>query len=209
MRQRWPYNSDRRIAMGRWLSVLLLGFSLAQSGSAGDRVGHDNVPPPGFEALFNGKDLTGWQGLVALPERKKHRAEELAARQRAANAKILPHWTLREGALYYDGKGNSLQTVKDYRDFELWEDWKITPHGDSGIYLRGNPQVQIWDNPIGSGGLFNNKKHPHDPLKVADKPVGQWNTFHIIMKDDIVTVHLNGELVVDKTPLENYWEPGK
>ncbi len=169
----------------------------------------DNKPPEGFKLLFNGKDLTGWQGLVELPERSKLSPEQLAEKQKEANDKFLPHWTVKDGILLHDGRGQSLQTAKDYANFELWVDWKIGPKGDSGIYLRGNPQVQIWDNPIGSGGLFNNKKHPHDPLKVADKPVGQWNTFHIIMKDDIVTVHLNGELVVDKTPLENFWEPGK
>ena len=49
----------------------------------------------------------------------------------------------------------------------------------------------------------------HDPVKVTDKPVGQWNSFHIIMKADVVTVYLNGELVVDQVPLENYWERGK
>jgi hypothetical protein len=169
----------------------------------------DNRPPEGFRLLFNGKDLTGWQGLVELPERSKLSAEQLAEKQKEANEKYLPHWTVKDGILNYDGKGQSLQTAKDYGNFELWVDWKIGPKGDSGIYLRGNPQVQIWDNPIGSGGLYNNKKHAHDPTKVADKPVGQWNTFHIIMKGDIVTVYLNGELVVDQVPLENYWEPGK
>ena len=38
------------------------------------------------------------------------------------------------------------QTVKDYGNFELYVDWKIEPKGDSGIYLRGKPQVQIWDS---------------------------------------------------------------
>ncbi|MBI3464837.1 MAG: DUF1080 domain-containing protein [Planctomycetes bacterium] len=175
----------------------------------------DNTPPPGFTALFNGKDVTGWQGLVELPQRAKLTAEELAAKQKEANEKILPHWTARNGVLHYDGKANSLQTAKDYGDFELWVDWKIGKAGDSGIYLRGNPQVQIWDpeaaegNKVGSGGLFNNQKNPKDPLKCADKPVGQWNTFRIIMKGDKVTVWLNGELVVDNVPLENYWERGK
>jgi hypothetical protein len=169
----------------------------------------DNTPPPGFMALFNGKDLTGWQGLVELPQRKKLSAEQLAVKQQEANEKYLPHWTVTDGVLHYDGKGNSLQTVKDYGNFEFWVDWKITAKGDSGIYLRGNPQVQIWDNPVGSGGLYNNQKHPKDPLKVADKPVGEWNRCHIIMRGDRVTVYLNGELVVDNVPLENYWERGQ
>src|SRR2546429_5666745 len=154
----------------------------------------DNKPPEGFTLLFNGKDLTGWQGLVELPERSKLSAEQLAEKQKEANEKYLPHWTAKDGILNYDGKGQSLQTAKDYGNFELYVDWKIGPKGDSGIYLRGNPQVQIWDNPIGSGGLFNNKKHPKDPLTVADKPVGEWNTFHIIMRGDRVAVWLNDKL---------------
>jgi Domain of Unknown Function (DUF1080) len=142
-----------------------------------------NTPPPGFTALFNGKDLTGWND----------------------EGKPKGHWTVKDGILHYDGKGDSLKTAKDYGDFELYVDWKIGPMADSGIYLRGKPQVQIWDRPdIGSGGLFNNKQNPSKPTKVADKPIGEWNTFHIIMKGDKVTVYLNGEKVVDNVPLENY-----
>jgi hypothetical protein len=168
----------------------------------------DNIPPPGFTALFNGKDLTGWQGLVELPKRDKD-PEKYAAQVKAANEKYLPHWTVKDGVINYDGKGQSLQTVKDYGDVELWVDWKIGPKGDSGIYLRGNPQVQIWDPakwPEGSGGLYNNRPpHPSKPLKCADKPIGEWNHFRIVMKGDKVTVWLNEVLVVDDTPLDNYW----
>jgi hypothetical protein len=172
----------------------------------------DNKPPRGFTALFNGKDLTNWQGLVELPQREQLTAEQLAAKQREANEKFLPHWTARDGVLHYDGKGNSLQTAKDYGDFELWVDWKIGPGGDSGIYLRGCPQVQIWDsarNLVGSGGLYNNQKNPSKPLKCADKPVGEWNRFRIVMKGEKVSVWLNGELVVDNVTMENYWDRSK
>jgi hypothetical protein len=169
----------------------------------------DNEPPSGFVALFNGKDLSGWQGLVELPERSKLSPAQLAKKQKEANEKYLPHWKVENGILHYDGKGQSLQTARDYGDFELWVDWKIRKKGDSGIYLRGNPQVQIWDDPVGSGGLYNNKKHPSNPTKVADKPVGEWNRFHIIMRGDNVTVYLNDQLVVDNVPLENYWQRGK
>jgi hypothetical protein len=123
--------------------------------------------------------------------------------------------------LHYDGKGDSLQTAKDYGNFELWVDWKIEPKGDSGIYLRGNPQVQIWDTKEpaylkfnadkGSGGLWNNPKDSpgRDPLVHADNPVGEWNTFRIIMQGDKATIYLNGKLVVDNAPLANYWAKGK
>ncbi len=169
----------------------------------------DNVPPKGFTALFNGKNLDGWQGLIELPARDKMSPDERAKAQKAANEKYLPHWTVTDGVLHYDGKGQSLQSVKDYGDFELYLDWKLEKKGDSGIYLRGNPQVQMWDNPVGSGGLFNNQKNASKPLVVADRPVGEWNTFHIIMKGDKVTIFLNGKKVVDDTPLENYWQRGK
>ena len=53
--------------------------------------------------------------------------------------------------------------------------------------------------------LYNNQKNVSKPLVVADNLVGEWNTFHIIMKGDKVTVYLNGILVTDNTPLENFW----
>jgi hypothetical protein len=187
----------------------VLGLVIPSAGDEEKAGEKDNMPPPGFTALFNGKDLTNWQGLIELPARNKMSPEQRAEAQKKANEKYLPHWTVQDGILQYDGKGQSLQTLKDYGDFELYVDWKIGPKGDSGIYLRGTPQVQIWDNPVGSGGLYNNQKNPSKPLKVADRPVGQWNTFHIIMKGDRVTVFLNGEKVVDNTPLENYWARDK
>jgi hypothetical protein len=122
------------------------------------------------------------------------------------------HWNVVEGVLVFDGKGESLCTVKDYGDFELLVDWKIEKGGDSGIYLRGSPQVQIWDpanEDEGSGGLYNNKIGPSKPLEQADNPVGEWNTFRIRMAGERVTVYLNGVLVVDDVVMENYWERDK
>ena len=137
---------------------------------------------------------------------------ELAKAQREANELMRQHWKVIEGALVFDGKGHSLCTLKDYRDFEMFVDWKIGPKGDSGIYLRGSPQVQIWDPaqwPEGSGGLYNNKINPAQPLAPADGPIGEWNTFYIKMTGERVTVHLNGVLVVDNIVMENYWERDK
>lgn len=180
----------------------------------------DNVPPEGFTALFNGKDLSGWKGLVANPPKRAQMSEEeLAAAQEEADNRMREHWSVQEGVLVFDGEGDSLCTAKDYGDFELFVDWKIKPAGDSGIYLRGTPQVQIWDpeNPsqfsagvnLGSGSLWNNQKHARFPLQRADRPVGEWNTFHIRMVGEEVTIWLNGQLVVEDTVLENYWERDK
>jgi hypothetical protein len=169
----------------------------------------DNKPPRGFKAIFNGRDLEGWQGLVEIPQRERLTKEQFAEKQREANSKFLPHWSVRDGILHYDGKGKSLQTSQDYGNFELRVDWKIGPKGDTGIFLRGCPQVQIWDNSVGSGGLYNNKKNPRDPRKRADRPIGGWNTFRIVMIGDKVRVWLNKELVVDNITMENYWDYSK
>ncbi|HTU26465.1 MAG TPA: DUF1080 domain-containing protein [Pirellulales bacterium] len=193
----------------------LLAFGIVATAAQGA----DNVPPEGFAALFNGKDLTGWKGLVANPvERDKMTPAELAEKQKAADEDMRAHWKAQDGVLVFDGKGQNLCTAKDYGNFELMVDWKIQKDGDSGIYLRGTPQVQIWDpdckpckdsNGIGSGGLYNNKDNPSRPTVKADKPIGEWNTFDIKMVGDKVSVRLNGQLVVDAVPLENFWEHGK
>lgn len=170
----------------------------------------DNTPPGGFAGLFNGKDLTGWKGLVAdPPARAKMTKEQLTAAEATATTEALKHWKVEDGVITYDGHNNSLCTTKDYGNFEMYVDWKISPGGDSGIYLRGSPQVQIWDNPLGSGGLYNNQKNPSNPTKKADKPVGEWNRFNILMVGDKVTVYLNDELVVNNVTMENYWERDK
>jgi HEAT repeat protein len=169
---------------------------------------------PGFVPMFNGKDLTGWKGLVENPiARAKMSKEELAQKQKAVDATIGESWTVKDGMIVFNGKGNNLCSVKDYGDFEMWVDWRITKSGDSGIYLRGTPQVQIWDTSrtdvgaqVGSGGLYNNQKNPSKPTQVADNPVNDWNTFYIKMVGERVTVILNGIKVVDNIPLENYWD---
>ena len=188
----------------RAISIGVLAFlSLHASGQPGA----PSEPPEGFVALFNGRDLTGWQGLAGdPPQRAAWNAGELAAAQAADDERMRAHWRGDGGVLRFDGQGDNLCTVAEYEDFELRVDWKIGKGGDSGIYLRGTPQVQIWDNPLGSGGLYNNQAHPSQPLLVADAPVGHWNTFRILLVGDRVTVYLNRVLVVDQVPLENYWD---
>ncbi|NUO79696.1 DUF1080 domain-containing protein [candidate division KSB1 bacterium] len=172
----------------------------------------NNQPPEGFVALFNGRDLSGWKGLVENPvKRAQMSAEAMAAAQAKADSIMHAHWrVLEDGVLFFEGKGyQNLCTANDYGDFELLCDWKIEPNGDSGLYLRGVPQVQIWDPvqwKIGSGGLYNNQKHASKPLQIADRPTGEWNTFRIMMLGEAVTVYLNDVLVVDNVPLENFWE---
>jgi len=178
----------------------------------------DNTAPEGFTALFNGKDLNGWKGLTK-PDSPIERAalspERRAEAQKEADENIRAHWKVENGEIVFDGKGRSLCTMKDYANFEMLVDWKIPPHGDSGIYLRGSPQVQIWDpftaptkngSEVGSGAFYNNKTNASKPLLVADKPIGEWNRFRILMVGERAHIYLNGELVVRDTILENYWD---
>jgi hypothetical protein len=168
----------------------------------------------GFKPIFNGKDLEGWHGLVENPiARAGMKPSELAKKQAEADRKVLSNWSVKDGCIWFTGSGDNLCSVKEYGDFEMLVDWKITKAGDSGIYLRGSPQVQIWDTSrvdsgaqVGSGGLYNNQKNPSKPLKVADNPVGDWNSFRILMIGEKVSVWLNGELVVDNVTLDNYWD---
>lgn len=171
----------------------------------------------GFVSIFNGNDLTGWKGLVEDPiKRAKLTAKELQTKQAVADTKMKASWIAEDGSLVFSGHGDNIATVKKYGDFEMLVDWKLDKNGkepDAGIYLRGTPQVQIWDisrtevgAQVGSGGLYNNSTHPKDPLKVADNALGEWNTFKIKMVGEKVWVWLNGELVVDNVTLENYWD---
>ena len=185
--------------------------------------------PCGFETYFDGcpgQLATMWKGVTTEEKfdnpvvRQAATAEKRAAMQQKADAQRDAHWSVRNGNLFFDGfkGGYSLATKKDYADFELWADWRIMSiTGDSGLYLRGSPQVQIWDAHnqwhIGSGGLYNNRTaktgNLSTALTIADRPVGDWNRFHVIMRGEKVTVWLNGVLVVDNVTLENYWDRTK
>jgi hypothetical protein len=182
--------------------------------------------PNGFTSLFNGSDLKGWRGgdtydhrkLLSLPaaEREAQIAKWTASLTALKNGK--PHWSADKGELLNDGLGGYATTERDYGDFELLIDWQITAGTDSGVYLRGVPQIQIWDPAMpdpnnngsakGSGGLWNNDKSSpgRDPLARADQPIGKWNHFRVIMVGSRVTVWLNDQLVVDHVVLENYYD---
>ena len=175
-------------------------------------------PVEGFVSHFNGRDLTGWKGLVEDPiAREKMTPLQLAEKQVAADARMRDDWRVEDGLLCYVGTGyDNICTVEQFADFEMLVDWRLDPTGkepDAGIYLRGTPQVQIWDiartnvgAQVGSGGLYNNQKNRSTPLVVADNKLGEWNSFYIRMQGERVTVRLNGILVVDNVPLENYWD---
>jgi hypothetical protein len=183
-----------------------------------------NQPPKGFVALFDGKDLSGWRGHQQdySPHLEAQLSPtDLAAKQAQWNADKEQNWSVdtAKGEIVSDGKGVFLATDKNYGDFELYVDWLMVNHnGDSGVYLRAYPQVQVWDPenprevrngaPRGSGSLWNdNIGNPGKfPLTKADNPVGSWNTFHIKMVGTRVWIWLNGKQTVDGAVLDNYFD---
>lgn len=181
----------------------------------------ESGPPPGFRSLFNGKDLTGWWGLGTEDPRAWGALdpEALAKKKEDSRADIAQHWSVRGDALVNDGNGLYLTTEEQFADFELLLDYKTVAKADSGIYLRGCPQVQIWDTTEaggkwgigadkGSGGLWNNTAGTlgKDPLVLADRPFGEWNHFRIVMVGARVSVWLNDQQVVDHARMENYFD---
>ena len=196
--------------------AILLGLQL-QSGIIAQQ-----DTPKGFSALFNGQDLAGWHGIpqhdpVKMAAEKEQDPEAYKTKYKNWQEETSAHWTVQDGVLVNDGHGVFLTTKKEYGDMELLIDYKTVPIADSGIYLRGTPQVQIWDSTEegkfglgadkGSGGLWNNSKGTagKDPLVLADKPFGEWNSFRIVQIGARTSVWLNGKQVVDNAPMENFW----
>ncbi|MFT5524902.1 MAG: hypothetical protein ACI9HK_002866 [Pirellulaceae bacterium] len=177
--------------------------------------------PEGFRPLFNGKNLAGWSGNNPHQTTKgsaEERDEAIAKQQPEFNA----HWSVDNAELINDGNGPYATTSNEYGDIELLIDYKTVAKADSGIYLRGTPQIQIWDYTKeggkwgrgadkGSGGLFNNRPESpgKNPSALADKPFGEWNRFRITQLGSRTSVELNGKLVVDNLIMENYWDKSR
>lgn len=197
--------------MSRALALLLI--------VTGTLPAQHNSPPPGFTALFNGRDLTGWRGRPHLAPSKEAAfpADERARQQAGWDADVARHWSVENGEIVNDGHGVFLTTAEEYGDFELMIDYKTVARADSGIYLRYQPQIQIWDTTEaggkwnigadkGSGALWNNKRHPRWPLQYADRPFGQWNRLRVRMIGSRVSVWMNDLLTVDDAILENFFD---
>lgn len=178
-----------------------------------------DLPAAGFRRLWNGEDLQGWHGqrhfdpklLAAMP------AAELAKFRAEDDATMRAHWRVEAGELINDGDGAYLTTDASFGDAEYVIEYRTVAGADSGIYLRGCPQVQIWDSTEaggkwslgadkGSGGLWNNEQHERFPPAVADKPFGEWNRLEIRHVGELVWIKLNGQTTADGVVMENFWD---
>ncbi|MCH2359451.1 MAG: DUF1080 domain-containing protein [Pirellulales bacterium] len=203
----------------RTFIILAVITSLFVQGMSADAA-ELNVPPKGFKALFNGKNLSGWYGWSTKnPEDLwSMSADDQAAYKKKSLEDVNQHWSVQDGILVNDGHGLYLTSEEEFSNFELLIDYKTVPKADSGIYLKAVPQVQIWDfteeakfgigADKGSGGLWNNSKGAKgkDPLVRADKPFGEWNSFRIRQIGSRTWVWMNGKLLVDNAIMENYFD---
>lgn len=175
--------------------------------------------PEGFESIFNGKDLSGWFAMPTEDPRKFAALSDAEQQSKIAalEKETAKSWRVEDSLIINDGQGPYLTSKRNFRDYELLIDFKLEAGGDSGVYLKATPQVQVWDTTHepsfkhgaekGSGGLWNNAKGSpaRFPLVNADNPVGQWNTIRVIQVGARTSIWLNGKMIVDHQIMDNYW----
>jgi len=195
-----------------------LAFTLLAPASS---VVAEEAPPPGFAPLFDGKGLDAFKVSDKAREHWKVEGGEIHY-----DGKDTHLWTAkpyRDFVLKVDwklpvpGPRRKVQVILPSGDAAQEADGKakeveIQYGGDSGIYLRGNEdsQVNIWNWPIGSGEVWGYRTNARMPVEVrkavtprarADKPLGEWNSFTILVKGDRLTVDLNGVNVISGATL--------
>jgi hypothetical protein len=141
--------------------------------------------------LFNGKDLTGW---------------------RLTNPKAINGWSVKDGLLvntvvHEEGQPHknygNLRTDQEFEDFNITLETRVPKNGNSGVYLRGIYEVQVFDSygkPLDShnmGAVYSRIK----PTASAEKPAGEWQTMDITFVDRHATVILNGQKIIDNQPV--------
>jgi hypothetical protein len=168
---------------------------------------------------FNGKNFEGWHGRSTVDPSTYASLDQ--SQKDAWNKEIEDHWKVEDGVVVNDGKGAYLTTNQDFADFEFSFEYWMVPDCDSGVYLRGIPQVQLWDpdsagtkphgGEKGSGGLWNNPVDwaGKDPSVRADKPLRQWNAMRVRLVGERCSVWLNDQCVVSNARLHNFFAKGE
>jgi hypothetical protein len=170
--------------MPRILSCLLLLVALLIPASHRTRA-EEPLPPKGFVALCNGKDLDDWHGRAHFdPYKLERMAEEERKKQIAAwTQDAHKHWRIAGGELVSDGQGVHLATDREFGDVELLVEYRPAPKARAAIALRGADLK--WDGE-------------------AVRP-GEWNSLRIVQVGERTTVHLDGKVVVNHARIENPW----
>lgn len=194
--------------------------------------GNAQEDPEGFVSLFNGKDLAGWKvpegdnghwkvvdGVIDYDAGSEAKGDKnLWSEKEYGNFILQLDWRLKATSGLY----NVPIVLKDGSYLNDADGKKLTikmPNADSGIYVRGTSkaQINIWCWPIGSGEVYGyrNPKNADPEIRKgvtprinADRAVGEWNHFMIIMIDDRLTVIENNKMVLENAKLPGVPEKG-
>lgn len=139
--------------------------------------------------LFNGKNLDGWK----LMEENKTNGFKVI------NGEMVNDPVSVEGKRVRYG---NIRTEKEFEDFKLTLEVNVPEHSNSGVYLRGMYEIQVFDSygkdldSHNMGGLYSRIT----PSQSAEKPAGEWQSMEIILCKRHVTVILNGKTIIDNKP---------
>lgn len=195
---------------GQFFVYLLLGCLFAACGTSASTVAKTKGKSPkpsdneGFVSLFDGKTTSGWRNFKADT--------------------ISDKWQVEDGTLTLTGKkGGDIVTEKMYKDFEFEMEWKISKNGNSGLFFyvveadslekvyHSGPEIQILDNDGHKDGKIpTHRAGDNYDLQACTvetvKPVGEWNSVRLIVKDKHVEQWLNGTKVVEYQLGSPEWE---
>jgi Domain of Unknown Function (DUF1080) len=162
------------------------------------------------DALFNGRDLTGWTYHLDKP-----------------GVKMEDVWLVKEGVLTCKGRpaGYLLTKKNDFENYELTVQWRWPEKGGNNgvlVHVTKPGALGVWPKclevQLGSGeagdfwvigttleienpeGRITDRRHKN-LTDGSEKPLGEWNTMEITCRGDEVTVKINGELVNHATKL--------
>jgi len=191
----------------------------------GAPAGPGEVVPKGFVPLFNGVNLDSWkvrqsenqdwqvvEGVIDCDPHEGGGDRNLWTNRSYGDFELLVDWRIKKSP-YINRAARIILPDGTYKKDDSGREVLIeVPNTDSGIFLRGRhkSQVNIWCWPVGSGEVWGYRTDPAflpevhagvTPKVKADRPIGQWNTFHIIMKGDRLTVTLNGKLILENAQL--------
>jgi hypothetical protein len=131
------------------------------------------------EALFNGKDLSGWEPTDPP----------------AAN-----HWIVQNGELVNETKGANIRTVRKFEDFKLHIEFNCPDDGNSGVFLRGRYEVQVEYEKPGTNDEYHSIGAVYSMLKpssILPRTPGTWETFDITLVGRRLTIVRNGVKTID------------
>ena len=153
--------------------------------------------------LWNGKDFAGWEFVLADDE---FEADSV--------------WSVKNGVIHCTGVPNGyMRTESDYSNYILYLEWRwVEKEGNSGVLLHAQEPDKVWPNCIecqlksGNAGDFvligpgaitvegkeysNTERFLVIPKKQEsnEKPVGEWNSYKIVCKDNEISCFVNGVL---------------